>query len=659
MRKIKIIALFVFTILLVSASIVSIQAASAISLSVGSDECAPGEVVTIPISITNNSGFVSMSLSVSYDTSALTLIYCDYTDTISHSIHGANYKSPYIMTWENDILTTNIKSTGTIAYLKFRVSEDAEEQDYSINVRIPTDGVLNANGESVDVSAAQGTITVSETHVCSFGDWQYSNSKKHISYCECGEYKTEAHNWSDGEIIKEPTHNEEGEIKYVCEDCKGEKTDVLDAEGHDWGYWTKLNDSQHRRSCSCGESETKAHNWDEGITTANITTYTCEDCGATRTDGVTIPVTGIVLDQTKTVLILNKEFDNVTVLNASILPDNATNAEIVWTNSNDSVVEMSVYNNIRTKVRLGAISEGVSEITATTVDGKFSATCLITVINDETSDNSGNLEYSYFSDGTCFVSGIGSCVDTEIVIPSIHHGMNVTGIAYRAFSGNSNITSITIPNSVTVIGVEAFDSCDNLKTIYYNGTQSMWENISVYGGNTILNSAKIVFTSNEVMFFEGAQIRINDPQGLRFVFSIPKSLYDTLEHPETTSDTGIGFGSVVIPKDILGNNALTKETPKAKIAPAVNLFEVTEDEVRFTVCIIEIPEKNYDEEYVAVPYITYMDGGVEKTIYGQQTENVTLFNIAKLAYKDPETEQKVKDYIYESVLTVVDPEYKR
>ncbi len=169
---------------------------------------------------------------------------------------------------------------------------------------------------------------------------------------------------------------------------------------------------------------------------------------------------------------------------------------------------------------------------------------------------------------------------------------------------------------------------------------------------------------NERLSFVGGQIRTDDPQGLRFVFSIDKEFYDTLEHPTSSSDTGLGFGSVVMPKKYLGKEKLVKDLEtvtdgkkkKAKTAPAVNLFEVTADSVLFTVCILDIPKSGYTEEYVAVPYATYTENGEEITVYGNMTANVTVYAIAELAYADEKTSEEAKQYIYDNILSVVDPE---
>lgn len=53
---------------------------------------------------------------------------------------------------------------------------------------------------------------------------------------------------------------------------------------------------------------------------------------------------------------------------------------------------------------------------------------------------------------------------SSLVIPSQIEGVTVTGIAARAFVGSS-VNSVTIPNTVSEIGENAFDGCGSLKTV--------------------------------------------------------------------------------------------------------------------------------------------------------------------------------------------------
>ena len=72
----------------------------------------------------------------------------------------------------------------------------------------------------------------------------------------------------------------------------------------------------------------------------------------------------------------------------------------------------------------------------------------------------------------------------------------------------------------------------------------------------------------------------------------------------------------------------------------------------FFVCLTKTLPKNYQQEYVAVPYITYLDNtGEEITIYGEETTNVTVYNIADLAYRDPEASLSLKRYLYNNILS--------
>ena len=57
---------------------------------------------------------------------------------------------------------------------------------------------------------------------------------------------------------------------------------------------------------------------------------------------------------------------------------------------------------------------------------------------------------------------------TEVVIPSTIEGYPVTSIGVWAFVGCSYIESITIPDSVTLIGAYAISSCDSLVSIKVN-----------------------------------------------------------------------------------------------------------------------------------------------------------------------------------------------
>ena len=104
-----------------------------------------------------------------------------------------------------------------------------------------------------------------------------------------------------------------------------------------------------------------------------------------------------------------------------------------------------------------------------TEDGQKSRTCSgCSATETETIPATGSvgLVYTVNSDGqSCIITGIGSCTDTNIVIPKKINGYAVTSIGDYAFALCESLTSITIPNSITSIGKAAFFCCTSLPSI--------------------------------------------------------------------------------------------------------------------------------------------------------------------------------------------------
>ena len=75
------------------------------------------------------------------------------------------------------------------------------------------------------------------------------------------------------------------------------------------------------------------------------------------------------------------------------------------------------------------------------------------------------------------VSGIGSCTDKDIVIPYTHNGLPVTAIGGSAFS-ETDITSVTILNNITLIDSYAFYKCYSLKYVCFgDGVETIHNNV--------------------------------------------------------------------------------------------------------------------------------------------------------------------------------------
>ena len=85
--------------------------------------------------------------------------------------------------------------------------------------------------------------------------------------------------------------------------------------------------------------------------------------------GSAVAVTDIALDQTKATIKAGETLS----LTASIKPENATNKEVVWSSSDESVATVDANGTVTGK------KEGTATITAKTVSGGKTATCKITV----------------------------------------------------------------------------------------------------------------------------------------------------------------------------------------------------------------------------------------------------------------------------------------
>lgn len=92
----------------------------------------------------------------------------------------------------------------------------------------------------------------------------------------------------------------------------------------------------------------------------------------------------------------------------------------------------------------------------------------VTIIEPTVLDNgaSEGITYIKSKDGKYYyVSSIGICTDTDIVISSTCNGLPVELINKNAFEGCKNITSVTIPSSVKNIDSAAFKNCTSLKKV--------------------------------------------------------------------------------------------------------------------------------------------------------------------------------------------------
>ena len=95
-----------------------------------------------------------------------------------------------------------------------------------------------------------------------YGSVTKLDDNNHGKTCSvCGDTQREAHQWTD-KVTKEPTCTAEGVMTHTCSVCKATKTTPIpvDPAAHKYGAVTKLDASQHGKTCAnCGDVQKEAH----------------------------------------------------------------------------------------------------------------------------------------------------------------------------------------------------------------------------------------------------------------------------------------------------------------------------------------------------------------------------------------------------------------
>lgn len=126
------------------------------------------------------------------------------------------------------------------------------------------------------------------------------------------------------------------------------------------------------------------------------------------------------------------------------------------------------------------------------------------------------------------ITGIGTCTDTELILPSTYKGLPITTISGNAFSYCRNITSVFIPENIRYIGENAFYFCEKLANLTIPDNIERIEEQAFFGCNSLtqINLSKNVSYIGEGAFANcGKLTAINvDPNNATYQ-SIDGNLY--------------------------------------------------------------------------------------------------------------------------------------
>ena len=147
-----------------------VTAAGGPNASVQSVSAEPGDTVAVAVMLSDNTGFVDISLEIGYDAAALQLVKVEQNTAVGGNFTTSEhlFQQPYVLNW---VATSNNTFNGTLAVLYFQISVEAVGK-YPITISyykgmngdyIDGDDVnYNQDFEPLHLTYSAGKITVEE-----------------------------------------------------------------------------------------------------------------------------------------------------------------------------------------------------------------------------------------------------------------------------------------------------------------------------------------------------------------------------------------------------------------------------------------------------------------------------------------------------------------
>ena len=269
------------------------------------------------------------------------------------------------------------------------------------------------------LSAALAACQPEHRHTFS-EEWAFDATHHwHEATCEHGE-ETEGkaeHMWDGGVVTTAATCTEAGEKTYTCTVCSATKTEVIAATGHTYAEEWSSDNTHHWHAATCG------HDLMEDYAEHVFESGVCTTCGCTQ------PVT---------------EGLAYTLINN----DNEYEVSGIGTATDIEVFIPSAHNGLP-----------------------------VTSIGEDAFYGSIKIKSVFIPDSVTSISkgAFGDCYG----LTSVTIGNGVTSIGEGAFAYCDGLTSIVIPDSVTSIGDMAFADCNTLEAVYYCGTATQWQAVTI------------------------------------------------------------------------------------------------------------------------------------------------------------------------------------
>ena len=189
-----------------------------------------GDTFYVTVSLDNNPGICLMQVAVVFDEKVFEFVDVENGTLITSSLYAPDRVSGAKLDWEPG---KDIFGDGKLARLKFKVRDDAEFGESTININSVPESSYNDSMVEIDWKSSEPIVlTVSHEHVWDEGTVTKpatcgeKGEKTYTCTVEgCDEKKvveipaTGEHTRDDGTVVTEPTCGEPGVKKFTCKVC--------------------------------------------------------------------------------------------------------------------------------------------------------------------------------------------------------------------------------------------------------------------------------------------------------------------------------------------------------------------------------------------------------------------------------------------------------
>ena len=241
----------------------------AAAFTVSSAEAAPGEEVSLLLSLEENPGLIAAALELDYDGEKLELLAVEDAKLLPNGVFSDSLDTfPFVMMWEASTAAENLTQTGTLARLSFRVREGSAGTA-RVGLRCDPENVYDYDVMNVPFTLGEGEVRITG-----------------------GEHE---HRWSTPAYAWAADHTS-CTASRACEDCGAEETETAAAEQTEEDgravFTVRFANPAFSEQRWAAPDESERHHWGEVSyqwnDSACTASRTCLDEGCGRVDAETV-----------------------------------------------------------------------------------------------------------------------------------------------------------------------------------------------------------------------------------------------------------------------------------------------------------------------------------------------------------------------------------